>query len=171
MWCVFVTKAGREDLIWRMCERHLGKEFYSCCMFPLCEQSEHYMGTWHTKCEKVFPGYIFFNTKDPDELSRQLRKEKIIAQNDKLYILTPEDVRCLFFFKKNGAFPMSQGIIVDGRLTILSGPLVGEESRIAKVDRHKRRAWLQMELFGKPHMVVIGLEIPQKMKSPRPCGA
>ena len=59
---------------------------------------------------------------------------------------------------------MSRGIIVDGRLTILSGPLVGEESRIVKVDRHKRRAWLQMELFRKPHMVVVGLEIPQKIE-------
>lgn len=164
MWCVLATKVGREELIQQMCKRHINKKIYSRCMFPLCEQREHYRGTWHTKLEKVFPGYLFFDTGDPDELSRQLRKEKIMAQNDKLFVLTPEDVRCLFFFKKKGAFPMSRGIIVNGRLTILSGPLVGEESRIAKVDRHKRRAWLQMELFGKPHMVVVGLEIPQKIE-------
>ena len=57
---------------------------------------------------------------------------------------------------------MSQGIIVNGRVIILSGPLVGEESRIRKVDRHKRRAWLQIKLFGKPYTVVVGLEISQK---------
>ena len=116
----------------------------------------------HTKLEKVFPGYLFFDTGDPDELSRQLRKEKIMAQNDKLFVLTPEDVQCLLFFGRTGVFPMSQGIIVNGRVIILSGPLVGEESRIRKVDRHKRRAWLQIKLFGKPYTVVVGLEISQK---------
>lgn len=91
-------------------------------------------GAWHTKLEKVFPGYLFFDTGDPDELSRQLRKEKIMAKNDKLFVLTPEDVTCLsFFMGKTGVFPMSQGIIVDGRLTILSGPLVGEEDKIIKL--------------------------------------
>ena len=162
MWCVLATKVGREELIQQMCKRHLNKKIYSRSMFPLCEQREHYRGTWHTKLEKVFPGYLFFDTGDPDELSRQLRKEKIMAQNDKLFVLTPEDVQCLLFFGRTGVFPMSQGIIVNGRVIILSGPLVGEESRIRKVDRHKRRAWLQIKLFGKPYTVVVGLEISQK---------
>lgn len=162
MWCVLATKVGREELIQQMCKRHLNKKIYSRCMFPLCEQREHYRGTWHTKLEKVFPGYLFFDTGDPDELSRPLRKEKIMAQNDKLFVLTPEDVQCLLFFGRTGVFPMSQGIIVNGRVIILSGPLVGEESRIRKVDRHKRRAWLQIKLFGKPYTVVVGLEISQK---------
>lgn len=162
MWCVLATKVGREELIQQMCKRHLNKKIYSRCMFPLCEQREHYRGTWHTKLEKVFPGYLFFDTGDPDELSRQLRKEKIMAQNDKLFVLTPEDVQCLLFFGRTGVFPMSQGIIVNGRVIILSGPLVGEESRIRKVDRHKRRAWLQIKLFGKSYTVVVGLEISQK---------
>lgn len=162
MWCVLATKVGREELIQQMCKRHLNKKIYSRCMFPLCEQREHYRGTWHTKLEKVFPGYLFFDTGDPDELSRQLRKENIMAQNDKLFVLTPEDVQCLLFFGRTGVFPMSQGIIVNGRVIILSGPLVGEESRIRKVDRHKRRAWLQIKLFGKPYTVVVGLEISQK---------
>ena len=162
MWCVLATKVGREELIQQMCKRHLNKKIYSRCMFPLCEQREHYRGTWHTKLEKVFPGYLFFDTGDPDELSRQLRKEKIMAQNDQLFVLTPDDVQCLLFFGRTGVFPMSQGIIVNGRVIILSGPLVGEESRIRKVDRHKRRAWLQIKLFGKPYTVVVGLEISQK---------
>ena len=162
MWCVLATKVGREELIQQMCKRHLNKKIYSRCMFPLCEQREHYRGTWHTKLEKVFPGYLFFDTGDPDELSRQLRNEMIMAQNDMLFVLTPEDVQCLLFFGRTGVFPMSQGIIVNGRVIILSGPLVGEESRIRKVDRHKRRAWLQIKLFGKPYTVVVGLEISQK---------
>ena len=163
MWCVFATGAGREELIRQMCKRHLNNKVYSRCMFPLYEQMEHYRGAWHTGQEKLFPGYLFLNTKDLDELVSQLKKEKIMAKNDKLFVLTPEDVTCLsFFMEKTGVFPMSRGIIVDGRLTILSGPLVGEEDRVIKVDRHKRRAWLQIKLFGKPYTVVVGLEIPQK---------
>lgn len=165
MWCVFATGTGREELIQQMCKRHLSKKVYSRCMFPLYERREHYKGVWHTKQEKVFPGYVFFNTKDPDELSMQLKKEKIMATNDKLFLLTPEDVECLgYFVGKTGVFPMSQGIIVNGKLTVLSGPLVGEEKKIKKVDRHKRKAWLQATLFGKPCMIAVGLEIPEKIE-------
>ena len=154
MWCVLATKVGREELIQQMCKRHLNKKIYSRCMFPLCEQREHYRGTWHTKLEKVFPGYLFFDTGDPDELSRQLRKEKIMAQNDKLFVLTPEDVQCLLFFGRTGVFPMSQGIIVNGRVIILSGPLEiirdGEYFKFITPYDTEKMAGVIYELLKKP---------------------
>lgn len=118
-------KSEEKNLYSRCVSGLLTKKYILRCMFPLCEQREHYRGTWHTKLEKVFPGYLFFDTGDPDELSRQLRKEKIMAQNDKLFVLTPEDVQCLLFFGRTGVFPMSQGIIVNGEWSFCPGPLVG----------------------------------------------
>ena len=57
---------------------------------------------------------------------------------------------------------MSEGIIEPSRIRILSGPLMGMEGQIRKIDRHKRKAWIEVELFGRIQRVEVGLEIPMK---------
>ena len=57
---------------------------------------------------------------------------------------------------------MSLGIIDGGVVKVLSGPLSGFEQYIVKVDRHKRKAYLEMELFGEAKKIVAGLEIVAK---------
>ena len=58
---------------------------------------------------------------------------------------------------------MSEGIIVGDKVTILSGPLKGMESTIQKIDRHKRKAWLNLEMFGRMQLVEVGVEIVKKV--------
>lgn len=41
-------------------------------------------------------------------------------------------------------------------------PLQGKEGCIRKIDRHKRKAWLEVELFGDRQLVEVGLEIVTK---------
>ena len=71
----------------------------------------------------------------------------------------------LFSLAKDGILEISKGIIVDQKLTILSGPLKGRESQIKKIDRHKRKAWVSVNLFGKERLIVVGLEVFQKIET------
>lgn len=58
---------------------------------------------------------------------------------------------------KNGIFELSKGII--------SGPLMGKKSEIKKNDRHKRKAWVSVNLLGKERLIVVGLEVFQKIET------
>lgn len=58
---------------------------------------------------------------------------------------------------------MSKGIIEGERTIVLSGPLKGKEGYIKKIDRHKRKAWLEVELFGRIQNIQLGLEIVSKV--------
>lgn len=124
----------------------------------------HYAGEWHLQTKKLLPGYLFLASDDPQKLSEQCKKNHMLAKNDELILLSEQDMR-LFSLAKDGILEISKGIIVDQKLTILSGPLKGRESQIKKIDRHKRRAWVSVELFGKEQLIEVGLEVFQKIET------
>ena len=57
---------------------------------------------------------------------------------------------------------MSSGIIENDRVRILSGPLMGMEGNIRRIDRHKRIAYLEIEMFGRTVEMKVRLEIIRK---------
>ena len=48
------------------------------------------------------------------------------------------------------------------KIIINEGPLIGLEGLITKIDRHKRIAYVNVELLGKLTRVQVGLEIISK---------
>lgn len=57
---------------------------------------------------------------------------------------------------------MSYGVIEKGVLKVNSGVLRGMESRIKKIDRHKRKGFISMRLDDQERLVGVGLEITEK---------
>ena len=66
------------------------------------------------------------------------------------------------FGKEDQIVEMSKGIIENDRVIITSGPLKGNEALIKKIDRHKRRAYLEIEMFGRKVETQVGLEVVEK---------
>lgn len=58
---------------------------------------------------------------------------------------------------------MSVGVMEGDRIIVKEGPLVGMEGKIKKIDRHKRMAILEVELFNRVSEMKVGLEIVEKM--------
>ena len=58
---------------------------------------------------------------------------------------------------------MSEGIIEGEKVHVTDGPLQGMEGYIRKIDRHKRKAYLEISMFGRIQSVQIGLEIVKKI--------
>ena len=57
---------------------------------------------------------------------------------------------------------MSIGYIEGDMIHIDSGPLIGYEGHVTKIDRHKRIAYVDISLFGRQTTVKVGLEIISK---------
>lgn len=45
----------------------------------------------------------------------------------------------------------------------VTGPLQGMEGYIRKINRHKRKAWVSIEMFGRSVDMEVGLEIVKKV--------
>ena len=57
---------------------------------------------------------------------------------------------------------MSEGVIEGDRVLVTKGPLRGHEAQIARVDRHRRLAELEVHMFGRTKRIKVGLEIVRK---------
>lgn len=44
---------------------------------------------------------------------------------------------------------ISEGIIEDDKIIVTKGPLLGMEGFIRKFDKHRRNAWIEIDMFEK----------------------
>ncbi|MCC8098207.1 MAG: hypothetical protein LIO44_06625 [Eubacterium sp.] len=58
---------------------------------------------------------------------------------------------------------MSVGIIENDRVQVINGSMMGMEGSIRKIDRHKRTARIEVNMFGRTMEVTVGLEIVKKI--------
>lgn len=56
----------------------------------------------------------------------------------------------------------SIGVMEQDQICITRGPLMGLEGCIKKIDRHKRTAWLEIEMMGRIVETRVGLEVVEK---------
>ena len=88
---------------------------------------------------------------------------KLIGTGDEVVPLTEEEMHFLLTFGKDDQIvEMSEGVIENDQIIITRGPLKGHEGLVKKIDRHKRRAYLELEMFGRKIETQVGLEVVAK---------
>ena len=86
---------------------------------------------------------------------------KVIGKNDQLYLSVKEEE--LTWIRKlcgdDFTATLSKGIKEKGKIRFTSGPLVGMEGLVRKVDRHRRIVTLEIEMFSRVQHINLGAEI------------
>lgn len=105
--------------------------------------------------------------ENPEKLVNGLRKviglTKLIGTGDEIVPLVQEEIDLLMKIGTDKQLvEISSGIIENDRVQILAGPLMGMEGNIRRIDRHKRMAYLEIEMFGRTVEMKVGLEIIRK---------
>lgn len=168
MWYVVQVRSGTEHNIRIQCNKKIPDAIMERCFIPYYEEKKKQNGSWNTLQKILFPGYIFMITEDVEKLFFHLKTiegmTKLIGTGNDIIPLTEEEI--IFLQRLGGEeqiVSMSEGIIEGTQVIITSGPLMGMEGLIQKIDRHKRKAWLDLELFGRMQQVEVGLEITRKV--------
>lgn len=170
MWYVMQVRAGTEESIKKQCEKLVGKkegQALERCFIPYFEEMKRYGGAWHKEKKILFPGYVFAVSDNVEALFLALKQviglTKLLGTDHTIVALTPEETEFLTSFgKEKQVVAMSKGIIVNDRVSVTEGPLKGREGLITRIDRHKRKAWLEFPMMGCMQRVVVGLEILEK---------
>ena len=168
MWYVVQVRAGTEEKIRHQCLKMVDRKILEQCFVPYYEEKKRYQGEWHTEKKLLFPGYVFAVSGRLEDLYKSLRKieglTKLLGTGEEIVPLTQEEEALL---KKMGAgekpVELSLGIIENGIVTITEGPLEGMEGCIRRIDRHKRKVWLEVSMFGRTIEMEAGLEIVKKI--------
>jgi transcriptional antiterminator NusG len=150
------------------CEKKIENSILEQCFIPDFEELRKVRKEWKKIRRPLFPGYIFLVTARIEPLFFELKKiqgmTKLLATGEEIVPLTESEVDFIKSFGgKDHLVSMSTGIIEGSKVIVESGPLQGREGLIKKIDRHKRKAWLEMEMFGRLQRVEVGLEITEKI--------
>jgi transcriptional antiterminator NusG len=168
MWYVIQVRVGTEESMELKCQKEVSEDVLEKCFIPYSETKKKMQGKWITERKILFPGYIFVITDKVEELFLALKKvigfSKLLGTGDDIVPLEEREVALLQKFGgEEQVVQMSEGIIENTNVKITSGPLEGMEGFIRKIDRHKRKAWLELPMFGGMQRVEIGLEIVAKI--------
>ncbi len=137
--------------------------------FMALEVAEKRDGQWVRAVKRLLPGYVFVRTDDPDALAAGLRglpgfSRLLGVSGERFMALTPGEEAWLGALAnpETHVVELSQGVIEGDRVRVSAGPLMGYESAIKRIDRHKRVAWIEVSLMGRTKLVKVGLEIVRK---------
>lgn len=166
MWYVVQVMTGQEHNIMNLCRNNLLGEQEET-FIPLYERKKKMRGNWEICQAILFPGYVFFQTEDVQDLFYRLKKvsglTKILRTGEDFTPLHETEVAFLQRFGKDKhVVEMSVGYIEGDEVIITIGPMADWQGKVKKIDRHKKIAVLEVEFFGRLTDVTVGLEIVEK---------
>ena len=161
------VKSRKEEEILRLIEKAPAGELVGQCFLPYYERKRKYRGLWRVEKAILFPGYIFVETNNIQELYFALKEipelTKVLRAEDAWLPLYAEEEKFLErLMGEERIVRLSKGYIEGDKVIIKEGPMQGLEGMIRKIDRHKRIAIIEVELFMRKVEVSIGLEIVEK---------
>ena len=141
---------------------------------PKVERIIKLSGLIKTERKTMFPGYLFVETDLNNlEFNRRMYNTRSFLQEifrvvryGESFISSIHEEEKEFLIdllNVEHCLEASRGIMDGDRVYITEGPLIGRESIIKKIDRHKRKAVIEMDLLGDIRCISVALEIIKKI--------
>ncbi len=169
MWYAIWTSTGSERKLCSLINDCVSHKLYDGCFVPVIEQNKKIKGVWKSTCKPLFPGYLFVKTDAEridgfaEKLCRIEQFAVVLSSNGSFSPISDDDTYLIEnAYNNDGVLGTSIGMIEGDRIEILSGPLKGNEGYIKQINRHKRTALIEIDMFGRFSRVIIGLEIISK---------
>lgn len=167
MWYVIWTTTGQEEKTRGLIEKLVDPSAYKRCLILYKNKFEKVKGVRQKVKRKLIPSYIFVETDSINEFAEALVRVpgfSVVLSSEKYFQPLKEKETLIIekFADCGEVIDTSTGYIIGDRIIINDGPLVGSEGMIKKVNRHKRIAIIEMEMFGRVTDVTVGLEIIEK---------
>ncbi len=165
MWCVVHVKDGGEGHMEDLVAGLLPESLHARCFHLTRNRRKKYEGQWQTVQEDLFPGYVFIDTDQPENVYKELKKapKPKLLFSDEEYVSTLEKHESDLMERladRSGRIGISGVRIgMDGKIHYLSGPLSGMGHMVRRVNLHKRIAEIEAEIMGRRRVLYLGIEI------------
>ena len=170
--------------VWSGREKSLVKDIQNydrnCSMEKYIEDSSMFVPTRETFFKRagnikketsiMFPGYVFVETSmeayDFLEYAKDLRRTfrnsvTVLRYGDssEIAVRWEERLALMKLMDHEWCIETSRGFKENDRVKITEGPLVGHEGLIKKIDRHKMKALIEVEMFERRNLFEVGLQV------------
>ncbi len=130
--------------------------------------SERRQGKWVERTVALLPGYVFLYVDREMPIKQKAKANdlyKILEYEHGMAKLTgPDEAYAQWIYRHQGKIAPSK-ILSDGdTVQVIDGPLKDCTGKITKLDRHKRRAWVEFEFDGQKRTVSLTAEWIEQVK-------
>ena len=157
-YCVF-CRTGSELLVAESIRQRFPQ---LSALAPVKILPEKRAGQWHDQTKALLPGYVFVYSEDelPFDLRHKTRDLYMVLQYERgIRTLTgPDEEYAMWLLRHEGVIEPSKVLSVGSAITVLSGPMTDFGGKIVRLDKHKRRAWVEFEFDGVKRVISIGAE-------------
>ncbi len=126
-------------------------------------------GKLSVKKVPIFPGYLFFLTDAlrGEHLAAVKKSTKVfqfLKMNGKILPISDEEERQISPFLGRGEVAGISKVVFEKnqKIRILQGPFKGQEGRIVKINRRKKRMKVRLSLYEEAFLVDFGFEIVEQ---------
>lgn len=171
-WYVLFVKAGQEQKVEVLLNKWLDRKVFT--PFILLQQKLFKIGGIEKlELKPLFPGYVFIKSEVSGlEFIKSINKYisdsydiiRILKYSDTEIAMRECEQNMLLKLCNNNCIEVSNGVKDGNKINITDGPLRGLESMVRKIDRHKRQAWIEMEVMGSTRLISMALEIKNGTK-------
>ncbi len=180
MYYVIYVNARNESNAKSLIKKMIPDSMYSDCFYPVRLMKKKLRGKWTIVHERLIPGYIFIETDDIRSLYKELRKLPMFLrllgkeEHDEdidIYPLSDEEVRWLRTLTGNQDKSSDDNRVVglsqvefdeNDKVIVKSGPLLGMQGQIKKINLHKRRAEVEVDFMNQKTVIHLGIEILER---------
>ncbi len=179
-WYVLFVHSNMEDKVINDLKKYVATLSLQYKVEPFILESEQYyrnkqyqkQGNKYLR-RPLYPGYVFVETDMPDVefirvfyyyINKSSSIIRLLTSNNanKLAISAEEKARLEYWSLGRRCLSHSTGYINGDKVIIVTGPLVGKEGIIKRINRHNRCAYVELDFLGQKQIVKMALEIIDK---------
>ena len=171
MWYVIQTMTGQEEKLVRMIRKIVPRKIYSDCFVAYYERVWKKQQQSVIHIERLFPGYVFIITEEPEDLYFQLKNVLAMSKliSDGSYDFLPIEREEEEFLQD----VMSEDHVIhlsliekdeDGHICRVAGPIGKYKEHIVKFQYKKRYALTRIRLLGREKVVALGILLKEDVK-------
>lgn len=128
---------------------------------PVRTLQEKRMGRWELHEKVLIPGYVFVYTEDKvsfEAIKTPLKVYRILQYRVGERELTGSDYEyALWIYRHDGKIGPSKVLVEGSDVRVVDGPLMDTMGRITRIDRHKRRAWVEFDFDGRKQVISLSV--------------
>lgn len=167
-WYAVQVRTGSEFITAALCRTMIKRDIVMDCFIPRYERIRRYQSQWHQEYPVMFPGYMFIITDKVDALHEELKRipklAKVLGDGTEFIPLKKEEAESLeAICGRQHMAGMSKGYIKGDQVVVTEGPMKEMAGQIRFIDRHRRIAIVQIDMFGRKVDIRLGLEIMKKI--------
>ena len=165
IWYLLPCEKQEEQITLDSCKEYFSDSALRDAFVLTYDGMRRYCGARQKEKKLIFPANVLLESENEEALKKELNQYwNASGSKGDVSKINPEEEKLLTALcgsKRN--IEMSRGVICNGVMQVTEGPLKGMESRICKVDRHKRlaRLWTRREQLVR--YIPAGLEIVEKI--------